>query len=130
MPIDTIRLSKTAKDQLVKLKRKTGIKTWNVLCRWAFCRSLAEAGQPPAVPASAEYPIEMTWRTFAGEHGDVYWDLLRSRCERLRPAPDNALMAEQLRRHLGRGIAYLAGSRSLRSPEDLLSTTLTSAELD
>jgi len=45
-PIDRIRLSQTAKDQLTKLKRITKIDQWNILCRWAFV-ALAEPTIPP-----------------------------------------------------------------------------------
>ena len=33
--IENIKVSQQAKDRLTKLKRVTGIKNWNVLCRWA-----------------------------------------------------------------------------------------------
>lgn len=36
MPIEHIRLSQQAKEQLTRLKRWTGLKHWNELCRWAF----------------------------------------------------------------------------------------------
>ena len=51
MPIEHIRLSRAARDQLVTLKRRTKIMHWNVLCRWAFCRPLAEDTPPPAARA-------------------------------------------------------------------------------
>jgi DNA sulfur modification protein DndE len=54
MSIDHIRLSKQAREQLIRLKRHTGIEHWNVLCRWAFCRSLAE----PSVPPPAKIPAD------------------------------------------------------------------------
>ena len=38
MAIEHIRVSQHAKDQLIRLKRVTGIKNWNVLCRWALWR--------------------------------------------------------------------------------------------
>jgi DNA sulfur modification protein DndE len=41
-PIERIKLSQTAKEQLFKLKRSTKIDQWNILCRWPFCHSLAE----------------------------------------------------------------------------------------
>jgi DNA sulfur modification protein DndE len=47
MSIKQIRLSSQAKDQLIRLKTKTGIQQWNVLCRWAFCLSLRQAKPPP-----------------------------------------------------------------------------------
>ena len=43
--IDHIRLSQQAKDQLIKLKRVTGIEHWNVLCRWALCVSADRTAQ-------------------------------------------------------------------------------------
>jgi DNA sulfur modification protein DndE len=46
MSIKQIRLSSQARDQLIRLKTKTGIAHWNILCRWAFCLSLKQ----PAVP--------------------------------------------------------------------------------
>ncbi|WP_077953634.1 DndE family protein [Salmonella enterica] len=47
MSIEHVRLSEKAKQQLITLKRRTGIDNWNVLCRWAFCLSLAEKAVPP-----------------------------------------------------------------------------------
>ena len=48
MAIEHIRLSQHAKDQLIKLKRVTGIDHWNELCRWAplrfSCRAKRAAG--------------------------------------------------------------------------------------
>jgi DNA sulfur modification protein DndE len=41
-PIERIKLSQRAKEQLFKLKRSTKIDQWNILCRWPFCHSLAE----------------------------------------------------------------------------------------
>ena len=49
-PIKQVRTSKTAKEQLIKLKRITKIENWNILCRWALCRSLAEPTIPSPVP--------------------------------------------------------------------------------
>ncbi len=59
-PIERIRLSQTAKDQLTKLKRSTKIDQWNILCRWAFCRSLAEATAPSPGPNPQERNVQKT----------------------------------------------------------------------
>ena len=58
-PVNNIKLSQTAKDQLLKLKRLTKIEQWNILCRWAFCRSLAETAPPSLVPIPAD---SIWWR--------------------------------------------------------------------
>ena len=109
MPVEHIRLSRTARDQLVTLKRRTGIDHWNVLCRWAFCRSLAEDAPPPAARLPADSNVEMTWKVFAGPYGDELWALLRQRCHRDGLPLDDDTLATQFRLHLHRGIGYLVG---------------------
>ena len=37
MSIKQVRLSNQAKEQLIRLKTRTGIQQWNILCRWALC---------------------------------------------------------------------------------------------
>lgn len=122
MRIDTVRISKTGKDQLATLKRRTKIPTWNILCRWAFCVSLNEPSPPHAFRSESEYPIEMTWRTFAGEHEGLYRALLIERCRKDGVALDEDNLTTQLRLHVHRGIAYLAGDKGLQSIGDLVST--------
>jgi DNA sulfur modification protein DndE len=120
MPLENIRLSRQARDQLVTLKRRTGISQWNTLCRWAFCRSLAEPAPPPRAKHPADSNVEMTWRTFAGQHGDLYWALLRQRCHADRLPLDEDTLAQQFRLHLHRGIGYLVGDKGMRDITDLL----------
>lgn len=111
--IETVRISPPAKDQLITLKRRTGLKHWNELGRWALCRSLAEPTRPPDVPIATEGGIEIDWRTFAGRLADLYVDLLRQRCvaDGLQPKPE--VVQRQLLLHLHRGIGYLAGDPAL-----------------
>ncbi|MBE5204384.1 DNA sulfur modification protein DndE [Pectobacterium quasiaquaticum] len=70
--IDIIRLSEKQKQQLITLKRKTGIENWNVLCRWALCKSLADPTVPPKEDIPSDSNVEMTWRTFAGSEHKIY----------------------------------------------------------
>src|SRR2546429_1036140 len=109
MPTDHIRLSCTARDQLITLKRRTGIGHWNVLARWAFCRSLAEVTCPPEAKLPADSNVEMTWKVFAGNHGEELWALLRYRCHRDGLPLDEDTLGQQFRLHLHRGIGYLVG---------------------
>ncbi|WP_413163163.1 DNA sulfur modification protein DndE [Capilliphycus salinus ALCB114379] len=125
-PVDRIRLSPLAKEQLVQLKRTTGIEQWNILCRWAFCLSLAELTAPSAVPLSAESGIEMTWRVFSGELSGLFLIALKHRCWREGLATDRQTLAEQLRLHLHRGIGYLAGDHQVDNIEDLINISLSS----
>lgn len=118
--IDTVRVSPAARDQLITLKRRTGLTHWNELCRWAVCRSLAEATPPADVPIPVEDGIEMSWRTFAGPHGDLYLGLLRQRCAQDGLDTDDATVAHSLRLHLHRGIGYLFGDAEVNSVRGLL----------
>ena len=85
MAIEHIKLSQQGKDQLIKLKRVTGIEQWNVLCRWALCVSMAEKGAPSFKKIPADSNVEMSWKVFGGRYADVYLALLKERCVR-RPA--------------------------------------------
>lgn len=124
MPVEHIRLSRTARDQLITLKRRTGIDHWNVLCRWALCRSLAEDAPPPAARLPADSNVEMTWKVFAGPYGDELWALLRQRCHNDGLPLDDDTMAAQFRLHLHRGIGYLVGDSRVTGIVGLFSLAL------
>lgn len=114
MAIEHIRLSKQAREQLIRLKRYTGIEHWNVLCRWAFCLSLAESSVPPPARIPADSNIEMSWKVFGGRHHELYMALLKERCLSDGLGIDDDVLASQFRLHLHRGIGYLANDRQVR----------------
>lgn len=115
MAIEHIRLSQQAREQLIRLKRHTGIEHWNVLCRWAFCRSLSEPSVPPPAKHPADSNVEMSWRVFGGRNSDLYMALLKERCLTDGLGISDDVLAFQFRLHLHRGVAYLANDRSVRS---------------
>ncbi|MEB3278897.1 MAG: DNA sulfur modification protein DndE [Lyngbya sp.] len=125
-PVDRIRLSPVAKEQLLQLKRTTGIEQWNILCRWAFCLSLAESTLPSPVPLTAESGVEMTWRVFSGDLSNLFLVALKRRCWQDGLGTDRQTLAEQLRLHLHRGIGYLAGDHQVEGIEDLIEIALSS----
>lgn len=127
MPLDHIRVSEKAKDHLIKLKRVTGIQHWNVLCRWAFCVSLAEPTIPSPVKIPADSTVEMTWRVFGGAYEEVYGALLRQRCQQDGLGTAEEVLSTQFRLHLHRGLAYLAADRRLKNIADLLKRGATEA---
>jgi DNA sulfur modification protein DndE len=127
MSVEHIRLSQQAKDQLIKLKRVTGIEHWNVLCRWALCVSLAEQGVPPPAKIPADSNVEMSWKVFGGRHADLYLALLKERCVRDGLDTDPETLAQQFRLHLHRGISYLFGNKQLRKIDDLIALAAASA---
>jgi len=108
MLIENVHLSQKAKDQLIKLKRITGIQNWNILCRWAFCASIADKTIPPFINIPNENAVEMTWKVFGGQHHEIYTALLKERCKRDGLPLDKISLTQQLRLHLHRGIGQLA----------------------
>ena len=119
-PVETIVLSQQAKDQLIRLKRRTGIKQWNVLCRWAFCLSLADPSPPPQVRHPADSSVEMTWKVFGGKYAAVYAAMLRERCATAGLGSGDGAAA-LLRLHVHRGIAFLDAA----TPPQLCSLAMT-----
>ncbi len=119
-PIKQVRISKTAKEQLIKLKRITKIENWNILCRWALCRSLAETTIPSPVPIKTADGVEMTWDVFGGEIADILLIALKQRCHQDGLGTENTILKEQFTLHLHRGIGYLAGDSNLENIEDLI----------
>ncbi|RIT29559.1 DNA sulfur modification protein DndE [Mycobacteroides abscessus] len=124
MGIEHIRLTTAARDQLVTLKRRTGIAHWNILCRWALCRSLAEPAPPPAAKLVFDSNVEMTWRVFAGEYGDELLALVRYRCHIDGLGTDDDIVSNQLRLHLHRGIGYLVGDPRVTNIAGFVSVAL------
>jgi DNA sulfur modification protein DndE len=120
MTIERIRLSQKAKEQLIKLKRITKIDQWNILCRWGFCRSLAEPTIPSPVPIPADSNLEMSWQVFGGEIADILLIALKQRCYQDGLGTDKEVLARQFRLHLHRGIGYLAGDPNLKKIDDLV----------
>ncbi|MCM1981993.1 DNA sulfur modification protein DndE [Lyngbya confervoides] len=123
-PLERIKLSQTARDQLVKLKRVTKIDQWNILCRWALCRSLAEPSPPSPVPIPADSNLEMSWQVFGGAIADPLLMALKQRCHNDGLETDPETLAAQFRLHLHRGIGYLAGDPNLKSIEALIQLSL------
>ena len=119
-PIERVRLAKTAEDQLIKLKRTTKIKQWNILCRWAFCRSLAEPSVPSPVPIKTDSTVEIAWNVFGGEIADILLIALKQRCYQDGLGTEADTLKQQFTLHLHRGIGYLAGDGKIQQIEDLV----------
>ncbi|MFE6981117.1 DNA sulfur modification protein DndE [Streptomyces griseus] len=120
MPHDNIRLATPSKDRLGRLKRTTGIAQWNVLCRWALSLSLADPSTPLVKDIVTDSNVEMTWKTFAGPHGDLYLALLKQRCvaDGLDPTDEN--VSKTLTIHLARGIGYLGAHKEMTTIAGLI----------
>lgn len=128
MSIKQFRLSAQAREQLIRLKTRTGIPQWNILCWWAFCLSLQQPSPPTPIEVPADSNVEMTWQVFGGEAHELYLALLKERCERDGLPISEDTLLRQFRLHLHRGIGYLATPQAIRSIADLVKLAVRSQE--
>lgn len=120
MIVKQFTLSNSAKEKLSRLKGKTGIDQWNVLCRWALCLSLREPTLPADYQIPADSNVTLEWHTFAGEYHELLEALVIQRCINDGLECDPPTLARYFRLHLHRGIDYLGASRVVRNITDLL----------
>ena len=121
MIMKQIRLSQRSREKLSRLKGKTGIKNWNILCRWALCYSLSEKTIPTDVEIPADSNLEMSWYTFGGEYSDLYDALVCAWCIEMGLPTDDATLQKYFHLNLERGIAHLSGTGFIKSLDDVIS---------
>ncbi len=124
MSIKQVRVSSQAKEQLIRLKVKTGIAQWNILCRWALCVSLAEPTPPTPINIQADSNVEMAWPVFGGNYHELFLALFKQRCVQDGLGTSDEVLRKQFQLHLHCGIGYLAAPNKLRSIADLVGLSL------
>lgn len=124
MSIKQFRLSAQAREQLIRLKTRTGITQWNIVCRSAFCLSLRQTTPPTSIEIPSDSNVEMTWQVFGGEAQELYLALLKLRCEMDGLGTSDDVLLREFRLHLHRGISYLATPHAIRSIADLVRLSL------
>ncbi len=70
--IESIRLTESEKEMLVRIKRKTGIESWNVLCRWAYLIGLMQGKITNSTSHEKRDAVEIKWETFSGKNSYIY----------------------------------------------------------
>ena len=118
--VDTVRISRQGRDHLIKIRRQTGLEHWNIICRWAVCASLREPTKPPAVREALDSGVEMTWKVFAGDQGDLFTALLTFRANHEGQADSQEALANSFKAHLHRGLSYLASGQDTKTIADFL----------
>ena len=124
MSIKQIRLSAQGREQLIRLKTRTGVAQWNILCRWAFCLSLQQPTPPTPIEVPADSNVEMDWQVFGGEAHELYLALLKERCVVDGLDLSDDVLSRQFRLHLHRGIGYLATPHLIKSIGDLVNLAI------
>lgn len=120
MIIKQIKLSQKDKERLTRLKAKTGITNWNVLCRWALCFSLSELTTPAPEGLTTDSNLEMSWMVFGGEYQEIYEALIKQRCIQDGLGTNKDTLQQQFKLHLHRGISYLSSTNYIRSVDELV----------
>lgn len=119
--LERIRLPQQTKEQLIRLKRITGLEQWNMLCRWGFCFSITDSSVPANKNVPSDSNIEMEWDTFAGEHADLYWGLLLQRAHEDEIPHRKDSLLQLLRTHITRGVSYLTARKDIKDIANLVS---------
>ncbi len=108
---------------MIRLKTRTGVGQWNILCRWAFCLSLSQPTPPTPLEIPSDSNVEITWEVFGGEAHELYLALLKERCVRDGLGLGEDVLLRQFRLHLHRSISQLATPGRIRSIADLVRLT-------
>jgi DNA sulfur modification protein DndE len=108
--IERVKLSATAKQQLITLKRRTGIEHYNVICRHALMLSMASDSALPDENHAMMGGVEIDWRVFAGDVADTYMNLLAIRAKMDRGVVNAESVRATLTAHVHRGLSLLVSS--------------------
>ena len=106
--IDRVKLTAAAKQQLINLKRRTGIEHYNTICRHALVVSLNNPANAPIENLQFTNGIEIDWEVFCGGHGNTYLNLLITRAAEEGVKPTESNIRQLLSSHLHRGLSYLS----------------------
>jgi DNA sulfur modification protein DndE len=117
--IERVKISAAGKQQLITLKRRTGIEHYNVICRHALCVSLAHSTKVPAEALQYTGGLEIDWKTFAGEADATLTNILIARAEADHGNASSTMVRSLLQAHLHRGLAYLVSDPNSLSRKGL-----------
>jgi len=109
--IERVKLTAAAKQQLITLKRRTGVEHYNTICRHALVLSLSNPAPAPVENLQFANGLEIDWDVFTGGCSETYLNLVI-----LRTLQDSdQLTAQQVRQtvssHLHRGLSYLVSRK-------------------
>lgn len=108
--IERVKLTATAKQQLITLKRRTGIDHYNVICRHALMTSLGSDSALPAEALNFSGGIEIDWKVFAGDAADTYFNLIAIRALQDKGEVTPEAIRSTLTSHVHRGLSLLVSS--------------------
>ena len=104
--LDPIRTTLGVKYTLNRLKQLTGIETWNVLCRWAFCLSIKQENLPREIEETLD-GVEIDYEVFVGKNKDIYTQLLINNLLKYKIEINKQNLSKYLYAHINRGVNIL-----------------------
>ena len=108
--LDTVRTTLGVKHTLNRLKQLTGIETWNVLCRWAFCLSIKQENLPREIEETLD-GIEIDYEVFAGKNRDIYTQLLINNVLKYKIEINKRNLSKYLYAHINRGVNIMYSNK-------------------
>jgi DNA sulfur modification protein DndE len=118
-PVETVRLTTSAREKLIQLKRITGVEHWNSLCRWGFCFAVASRLEPTGKEMSERCNVEMAWSTFAGEWSDVLVGVALAGWQTARETHPELTVSDYFNSMLDLGIAILLTTVTDEDPSNI-----------
>lgn len=112
--IERVKLTAAAKQQLITLKRRTGIEHYNTICRHALALSLSNSAPAPIENLQFVNGLEIDWSIFAGGCEDTYLNIIIVRATQELGDSSEINVRQTLSSHLHRGLSYLT---SRQDPE-------------
>ena len=114
----SIRITNRGRDQLITIKRRTGLEHWNVISRWALALSLRENTAPPKIDQSGDSSVEMAWEVLGGSNRDLWHAVCVQRFSEEPGTHEN--MSQFIRAHIHRGIQMMAAQGQSESIGQML----------
>ena len=111
--IERVKLTAAAKQQLITLKRRTGIEHYNTICRHALAVSLSNSAPAPTENLQFANGLEIDWGVFTGGCSETYLNLLIVRTLADTGKCDAIAVRQTLTSHLHRGLSYLASRKDI-----------------
>ncbi len=119
--LDTVRTTLGVKHTLNRLKQLTGIETWNVLCRWAFCLSIKQENLPREIEETLD-GVEIDYEVFVGKNRDIYTQLLINNLLKYKIEINKRNLGKYLYAHVNRGVNIMY-SNKLKDISGLIALT-------
>lgn len=114
--IDRVRLSASARQQLITLKRRTGLQHYNVICRHALCESLANSTVAPIETLQFADGLEIDWSVFCGGESETYTNMLTVRALADGIEMSEGSIRQLLTTHVHRGLSFLSSNQNSLIP--------------